>query len=122
MFQDSLFEQSMSAHISVQQDHPLVKLCDILDWTALIVIAVDIRSSKIKKEAGKPPNFRKLIGALALMATRNLTYRDVEDQIAHYAPARYLCHLMDSDQPLDHVTIFDFIKTLGPEGVPKINE
>jgi hypothetical protein len=59
---------------------------------------------------------------MTLMAVRNATYRDAEDLIAHYAPARYLCELMDSDTRLDHVTIFDFAKMLGPDGTAKINE
>ena len=29
---------------------------------------------------------------------------------------------MDSDQSLDHMTIFDFTKMLGPEGISKIDE
>jgi len=51
-----------------------------------------------------------------------MTYRDAEDLIAHYAPASYLCDLMDSDWHLDHVTIFDFTKMLGGDGVAKLNE
>lgn len=122
MFQDSLFEQSVSAHITISEDHFLVKLCKILDWVALIRIAANIRATKIKREAGNEPHYRQLVGALALMAVRNLTYREAEDQIAHYAPAKYLCDLMESDWSMDHVTIFDFTKMLGPEGVARINE
>ena len=122
MFQDPLFEQSISARIAVSEDHSLVKLCKILDWVALIRIAANIRASKIKREAGSEPHYRQLLGALALIATRNLTYREAEDQIAHYAPARYLCDLMDSDWTVDHVTIFDFTTMLGPDGVSRINE
>jgi uncharacterized protein YoxC len=56
------------------------------------------------------------------MAIKNITYRDAEDLIAHYAPARYLCDLMDSDWAIDHVTIFEFSQMLGSEGMAEINK
>lgn len=56
------------------------------------------------------------------MATKKMTYREAEDLIAHYAPAWYLCDLMDSDWHLDHVTIFDFTTMLGDTGMAQINE
>ena len=55
------------------------------------------------------------------MALKNITYREAEDLIAYYAPARYLCNLMDSTWKIDHVTIFEFTKLLGPEGMNQIN-
>ena len=81
-----------------------------------------IRSTKINKESGPSPHYRQLLGAVALMAVKNITYREAEDQIAHYAPAKFLCELMDTDWSLDHVTIFEFMQMLGPEGMEQINQ
>jgi hypothetical protein len=65
---------------------------------------------------------RALIGAVLLMATRRMPYRDAEDQIRHYAPARYLCGLTDSDWTPDFTTIQEFTQLLGEEGVEMLNE
>lgn len=56
------------------------------------------------------------------MAIKNLECRETGDLISHYAPARYLCDLMDSDKTLDHVTIFDFHKLMGSDGIEEINK
>ena len=55
------------------------------------------------------------------MAVKKINYREAEDLIAHYAPARYLCNLMDSIWIIDHSTIFGFMKMMGPAGMGKIN-
>ena len=112
VFQRSLFEQSTRVKIVLKDDHELVTLTGLINWTELANIAMTIRDSK-KAVSGPQPRYRALLGAVALMATKKMTYREAEDLIAHYAPARYLCDLMDSDLHLDHVTIFDFTKMLG---------
>lgn len=112
-FQDSLFDPPEQVKISVNQTHELVRLTHLIPWGSLINLAKEIRSKQVKRESGPQPHYRQLLGALALIAVRNLNYREAEDQIAHYAPARYLCDLMDSDWCIDHVTIFDFGKMLG---------
>jgi len=56
------------------------------------------------------------------MALRSITFRQAEDLIANYAPARYLCGLMESDWSPDHVTIFEFTQMLGSEGMDEINQ
>ncbi len=121
MFQRSLFEQSTRVKIALKDDYELVTLSGLLNWTELTNIAMTIRDSK-KAVSGPQPRYRALLGAVALMATKKMTYREAEDLIAHYAPARYLCDLMDSDVYLDHVTIFDFRKMLGEAGIAQINE
>ena len=120
-FQDSLFDPPEQVKISVNQTHELVRLTHLIPWGTLITLAMEIRSKQVKRESGPQPHYRQLLGALALIAVRNLNYREAEDQIAHYAPARYLCDLMDSDWCIDHVTIFDFGKMLGSEGIQAIN-
>jgi transposase, IS5 family len=121
-FQPSLFEQSKRANIAIDPTHELVTLAHLINWTVLIALATEIREQKVKKASGPQPQYRALLGAMALMAIKNMTYREAEDLIAYYAPARYLCELMDSDMRLDHVSIFEFAKMLGPEGLEKVNE
>ena len=90
VFQPSLFEQSTRVKIVLKEDHELVKLTGLVNWHELTEIAMTIRDSK-KAVCGSQPRYRALLGAVALMATKNMTFRDAEDLIAHYAPARYLC-------------------------------
>jgi IS5 family transposase len=105
----------------VSESHELVRLERALDWDEFIESAMDIRMKKIKAATGPEPHYRELLGAVTLMAVKNITYRDAEDLIAHYAPARYLCKLMDSDWNPDHITIFEFTQMLGEAGMSKIN-
>lgn len=110
------------AQISIRENHELMRLADVTPWHELIAIAQDIRLSKVKAATGVDPSYRELLGAVALMAVRPITYREAEDLIAHYAPARYLCNLMDSTWTPDHITIFEFTKMLGPEGMECLNK
>ena len=108
--------------MEIDPNHPLVRTTDTLDWDALEEQVEKIRHKKLKNAAGRPPQLRALIGAVLLMAMRRMTYRDAEDQIRHYAPARYLCGLTDSDWTPDFTTIQDFTELLGEEGVKLLNE
>lgn len=118
--QRSLFSQPTKVKINLSTDHELVKLTDTLDWDTLMEIAVLIRENK-KDNTGRPPHYRELLGAVALMAMKKVNYREAQDLISHYAPARYLCNLMDSDWTIDHVTLFDFTQLMGEDGMTKIN-
>ena len=111
-----------SARIMIRERHELLLLSDAIPWPDLIDAAADIRLSQVKAASGPQPHYRELLGAVALMAVRNVTYREAEDLIAHYAPARYLCGLMDSTWQPDHITIFEFTQMLGPEGMDMINK
>jgi hypothetical protein len=51
-----------------------------------------------------------------------MTYRETEDQIRHYGPARYLCGLTETNWSPDANTIQDFEQLLGEDGVKKLNE
>jgi len=82
----------------------------------------EIRMSKLKNAAGRPPHLRALIGALILKATRDMTWREAEDLIRYYAPARYLCGLTETEWSPDFTTLHDFAVLLGEEGVRLINE
>jgi hypothetical protein len=113
--------QPQQAMITIRENHELMMLSDMLPWIELIDMAASVRATKIKGVSGRQPHYRELLGAVALMGVRNITYRQAEDLIAHYAPARYLCGLMDTSWQPDHITIFEFTQMLGDEGMRAIN-
>jgi IS5 family transposase len=59
---------------------------------------------------------------MLLMATRKLSYREAEDLIRYYAPARYLCGLTETEWTPDFTTIQDFTELMGEEGIKLINQ
>ena len=120
--QPDLFPRSRRPTIPIDGNHRLVQLTDRLDWTELEARAEVIRGSKLKSAAGRPPHLRVLLGAMVLMATRRMTYRETEDQIRYYAPARYLCGLTETEWTPDFTTIQDFTELMGEEGIRLINE
>jgi transposase, IS5 family len=120
--QPELFPRSMSPTIPIDESHRLVQLALELDWTELECRAEVIRGAKLKSGAGRPPHLRALLGAMVLRATRYVPYRVLADQIRHYAPARYLCGLTETDWSPDHRTLYDFFELMGEEGTRLINE
>lgn len=120
--QRDLIPRAKSAVIPLSEDHPMVVLTDALDWTEMEVRAEKIRARKLKNAAGRPPHLRALLGALTVMAVRRLPYRETEEQIRYYAPARYLCGLTETEWTPDFTTIQDFSQLLGEDGVKLINE
>lgn len=109
------------ADIQIRENHELLRLAKVIPWPEQIELAMNIRASKVKALVGPEPHYRELLGAVALMSVRQITYRQAEDLIAHYAPARYLCNLMDSTWFPDHIRIFDFTQMLGPDGMETMN-
>jgi len=120
--QAELFQRSIRPVIAIEENHRLVRLTDELDWTELELVVEEIRRSKLKNEAGRPPHLRALIGAVVLRATHRMSYRETEDQIRHYAPARYLCALTESEWTPDANTIADFEQLMGQDGMRRLNE
>ena len=114
--QPDLFPRSKQPAISLPDNHPMVVLTDTVDWTEMEVQAEKIRAKKLKNAAGRPPHLRATLGALTLMAIRKMPYREVEEQIRYYAPARYLCGLTETDWTPDFTTIQDFAQLLGEDG------
>lgn len=112
----------VQADIRIKENHELLQLTKMIPWPELIEAAMSIRASKVKALVGPEPHYRELLGAIALMSVRQITYRQAEDLIAHYAPARYLCNLMDSTWSPDHITIFEFTQMMGPEGMDIFNK
>ena len=120
--QAEMFRRSVRPVIALDENHRLVRLTDELDWTELEAIVESIRRSKLQSAAGRPPRLRALIGAVVFRATRHMTYRETEDQIRHYAPARYLCGLTETEWTPDANTIQDFEELLGEDGLKRLNE
>jgi hypothetical protein len=120
--QEQLIPYSKSPTISIDPSHRLVLLAEEIDWTDLLAFVEGIRMSKVKNAAGRLPHLRALTGALLFRATRKATYRETEDFIRYYAPARYLCGLTETEWSPDHNTICDFETLLGEDGVKAINE
>lgn len=120
--QPDLFARSKQPKILLPDNHPMVVLTDTVDWTQMEVRAEKIREKKLKNAAGRPPRLRATLGALTLMALRKLPYREIEEQIRYYAPARYLCGLTETDWTPDFTTVQDFAQLMGEEGVRLINE
>ncbi len=120
--QPELFERSKRPTIPIDPKHRLVLLTDEVDWTEMEERVEQIRMSKLTSAAGRPPHLRALTGALLLKATRDMTWREAEDLIRYYAPARYLCGLTETEWSPDHTTLHDFAILLGEEGVRLINE
>jgi hypothetical protein len=120
--QGELFRRSTRPVIAIEENHRLVRLTDELDWTELEQVVEEIRRSKLKNDAGRPPHLRALIGAVVLRATHRMSYRETEDQIRHYAPARYLCGLTETEWTPDANTIADFEQLMGEDGMKRLNE
>ena len=120
--QAELFVRSKRPTIPIDENHRLVVLTDSLDWTELELRAEAIRARKLKSAAGRPPHLRVLLGALVLRATRYVPLRVLAEQIRHYAPARYLCGLTETEWTPDHRTLHDFFKLMGEEGARLANE
>jgi len=120
--QDELIPMSKSPLIPIAEEHPLVQVADTLDWNELQQRAQQIRAAKLKNAAGRPPHLRALLGAMLLMAMRRRPYRETEDLIRYYAPARYLCGLTETPWTPDFTTIQDFTELMGEEGIELINQ
>src|SRR6266508_2927665 len=120
--QPELFPRSKRSVIPIAKNHRLVQMTDEIDWTELLELVESIRRSKVTSDAGRPPHLRALTGALVLRATRRMSYRETEDQIQYYAPARYLCGLTETEWTPDANTIQDFEQLLGEDGIRRINE
>jgi hypothetical protein len=100
----------------------MIVLTERLAWDELIERVMGIRESKLKSPAGRTPHLRANVGAQVLLAIKSMPYRDAEDFIKHYAPARYLCGLTETDWSPDFTTINDFAVLIGEEGIRVINE
>lgn len=121
--QAELFPRSLRpVSLVIDENHRLVQIAHEIDWTEYLELIEAIRRSRVKSDAGRPPHLRALGGALLLRGTRRMSYRETEDLIRYYAPARYLCGLTETEWTPDANTIQDFEQLLGEDGVRRINE
>src|SRR5437899_5014194 len=88
-----LVPRSKRATIEVEPTHRLVELTDRLDWDDLEARAELIRANKLKSAAGRPPHLRALLGAMLLMATKRMSYRDARSE-EHTSELQSLRHLV----------------------------
>jgi hypothetical protein len=112
----------MTAQIPLRGDHPLVQAADSLDWEEIQRVAQEIRRAKLKNAAGRPPHLRATLGAVLFMALRKRSYREAEDLMRYYAPARYFCGLTETTWTPDFTTIQDFTALMGQEGIKRLNQ
>lgn len=117
-----LVSRSRRSVIDVDLKHPLVVLTDTIAWDELIERVTQIRAAKLSSPAGRTPHLRATIGVQVLLAVKNMPYREAEDFIRYYAPARYLCGLTETDWTPDFTTMNDFAVLIGEEGMRVINE
>src|SRR5260370_926027 len=83
-----LIPRSMVPKIPIAANHRLVVMTNEIDWTELLELVELYRQSILKNAAGRPPQLRALVGAMILKATRDATWRELEDLICYYAPAQ----------------------------------
>lgn len=120
--QMKLFGSSRRAiQLAIESEHPMVRLCEVLDWEALVGIAEKRREQVITSPAGAKPHLRANVGAVVVRAMKSCDLRSCEDLIRNYLPARYLCDLHESDWTPDFRTLCDFEMMLGEEGLNEIN-
>ncbi len=120
--QPELIPRSMVPKIPIEENHRLVVMTNEIDWTELLELVEQYRQSILKNAAGRPPQLRALVGAMILKATRDATWRELEDLIRHYAPARYVCGLTETQWSPDFTTLNDFAVLMGEDGMKLINE
>ena len=77
--QPELFARSTRPTIPIESNHRLVLLAEQTNWTELEARAEEIRLSKVKNAAGRPPHMRASLGA---------------------TPAALLCAINDALSPL----------------------
>jgi len=66
------------ALIEIKENHELLRLAKVIPWPEQIEIAINCRAAKVKALVGPEPHYRELLGAVALMSVRSITYRQAE--------------------------------------------
>jgi IS5 family transposase len=119
--QPELIPRCAKPRIPIDPNHRLVRIAELIDWTLLLDQIERLRRSKVGP-AGRRPHLRALVGAMIFMAVQKMTFRQAEDLIRHYGPARYLCGLTETDWTPDFTTLQDFNALIGEDGMQLINE
>lgn len=123
-YQTSFLDQSQDQFIplAVPKDHEMVILADQLDWDLLQAIGESRRESKGMSPRGLKPHHRPLMGAMVVRSLRKCNFREAEDLIKNYLPARYMCNLQGSTWNPDHNTIWEYEMMLGEMGLKEVND
>jgi hypothetical protein len=120
--QSLLGQQETFMPITVQQDHEMMILAKNLDWDLMQVIGETSRDKVVKSTRGLKPHFRALNGAMVVRTLKNSNFRETEDLIRNYNPARYLCDLQNSQWTPDHVAIWEYEGMLGESGLQEMTD
>ena len=120
--QSLLGQQDTFMPIAVSSDHEMVILSQNLDWDLMQTIGECSRDKIIKSNRGLKPHYRALNGAVVVRTLKNSTFRDTEDLIKNYNPARFLCDLQNSTWTPDHVAIWEYEGMLGESGLQEMTD
>ncbi len=61
--------------IHIKENHELLQLTKLIQWPKMIEMTMNIRASKVKALVRPEPHYRELLGDVALMSVRQITYR-----------------------------------------------
>lgn len=120
--QSLLGQQETFMPVTVSSNHEMMILAKNLDWDLMQTIGEAHRDNIIKSNRGLKPHYRALNGAMVVRTLKNSTFRDTEDLIRNYNPARYLCDLQNSHWTPDHVAIWEYEGMLGEAGLQEMTD
>lgn len=122
-YQQSLLDQHETfIPVAVSKEHEMVVLSKHLDWNLMQTIAEIHREKVVVSTRGQRPHYRALSGAIVVRTLKNSTFRETEDLIQNYNPARYLCDLQNSHWTPDHVAIWEYEGMLGEAGLQEMTD
>jgi hypothetical protein len=81
--------------IQIKEDHDFIRLTKLIPLSEQISIAMMIRASKVNDLVGSEPHRRELLGAVALMSIRQITYQQAEDLIPYPHEVGFLKRFKD---------------------------
>ncbi len=108
--------------IPINRKDPHLILFATIDWDRLIQIIRNARELNGKQNRGPDPHYRELAGALLVLALESCTLRKAMNLIQYHIVYRIICNLQNSSWTPDFRTIHDFVKSLGEEGLKRVNE
>ena len=122
-YQQSLLgQQETFIPVAISQEHEMVILSRNLDWGLMQAIAENCRDKVIKSTRGLRPHYRAQNGAIVVRTLKNSNFRETEDLIRNYIPARFLCDLHNSPWTPDHVAIWEYEGMLGEAGLQEMTD
>ena len=111
--------------VSIQKNHPLIKLAQKIPWTKLAEIVIpDLqKTEKGFCDTGRRLYLRNHLGALLLQKMFGKKDRNTEWEISDNAAYMLFCgcNVLEKWSPLDHTTISKFRNRLTPETHRKIS-